>query len=203
MEQNRLNTVRMEKALLETIEAIGSALEKRDPYTAGHQRQVAKLAHAIAQEMKLPQEIAEGIYMGCLIHDIGKIYIPAEILSRPGKLTAPEFEIIKCHSQVGYDIIKGIEFPWPVAKMILEHHERLNGSGYPQGLKGDEISLEARILAVSDVVEAMASHRPYRPAVGLDSALDEISQNRGTLYDPQAVDVCLRLFREKSFQFDG
>ncbi|MDO8598324.1 MAG: PAS domain S-box protein [Sulfuricaulis sp.] len=203
MEQNRLNTVRMEKALLETIEAIGSALEKRDPYTAGHQRQVAKLAHAIAQEMKLPQEVAEGIYMGCLIHDIGKIYIPAEILSRPGKLTTPEFEIIKCHPQVGYDIIKGIEFPWPVAKMILEHHERLNGSGYPQGLKGSEISLEARILAVADVVEAMASHRPYRPAVGLDNALEEINQNRETLYDPQAVDVCLRLFREKGFQFDG
>jgi PAS domain S-box-containing protein/putative nucleotidyltransferase with HDIG domain len=203
MEQNRLNTVRMEKALLETIEAIGSALEKRDPYTAGHQRQVAKLAHAIAQEMKLPQEVTEGIYMGCLIHDIGKIYIPAEILSRPGKLTAAEFEIIKCHPQVGYDIIKGIEFPWPVAKMILEHHERMNGSGYPQGLKGDEISLEARILAVADVVEAMASHRPYRPAVGLENALEEISQNRETLYDPQAVDVCLRLFREKGFQFDG
>ncbi|MCR4331384.1 MAG: PAS domain S-box protein [Sulfuricaulis sp.] len=202
MEQNRLNTVRMEKALLETIEAIGSALEKRDPYTAGHQRQVAKLAHAIAQEMKLPQEVAEGIYMGCLIHDIGKIYIPAEILSRPGKLTAPEFEIIKCHPQVGYDIIKGIEFPWPVAKMILEHHERLNGSGYPQGLKGGEISLEARILAVADVVEAMASHRPYRPGLGVDKALEEISQNRETLYDPQAVDVCLRLFREKGFQFD-
>jgi putative nucleotidyltransferase with HDIG domain len=202
MEQNRLNTVRMEKALLETIEAIGSALEKRDPYTAGHQRQVAKLAHAIAQEMKLPQEVTEGIYMGCLIHDIGKIYIPAEILSRPGKLTTAEFEIIKCHPQVGYDIIKGIEFPWPVAKMILEHHERLNGSGYPQGLKGGEISLEARILAVADVVEAMASHRPYRPAVGLDNALEEISQNRETLYDPQAVDVCLRLFREKGFQFD-
>lgn len=203
MEQNRLNAIRMKKALLETIEAIGSALEKRDPYTAGHQRQVAKLAHAIAQEMKLPQEVAEGIYMGCLIHDIGKIYIPAEILSRPGKLTAPEFEIIKCHPQVGYDIIKGIEFPWPVAKMILEHHERLNGSGYPQGLKGDEISLEARILAVADVVEAMASHRPYRPAVGLDNALEEINQNREILYDPQAVDVCLRLFRGKGFQFDG
>jgi PAS domain S-box-containing protein/putative nucleotidyltransferase with HDIG domain len=203
MEQNRLNTARMEKALLETIEAIGSALEKRDPYTAGHQRQVAKLAHAIAQEMKLPQAVAEGIYMGCLIHDIGKIYIPAEILSRPGTLTNAEFEIIKCHPQVGYDIIKGIEFPWPVAKMILEHHERMNGSGYPQGLKGGEISLEARILAVADVVEAMASHRPYRPAVGLDRALEEISQNREILYDPQAVDVCLRLFREKGFQFDG
>lgn len=202
MEQNRLNTARMEKALLETIEAIGSALEKRDPYTAGHQRQVAKLAHAIAQEMKLPQEIAEGIYMGCLIHDIGKIYIPAEILSRPGTLTNAEFEIIKCHPQVGYDIIKGIEFPWPVAKMILEHHERMNGSGYPQGLKGDEISLEARILAVADVVEAMASHRPYRPAVGLDRALEEISQNREILYDPRAVDVCLRLFREKGFKFE-
>jgi PAS domain S-box-containing protein/putative nucleotidyltransferase with HDIG domain len=201
MEENRLNSARMEKALLETIEAIGSALEKRDPYTAGHQRQVAKLAHAIAQEMKLPQKVVEGIYMGCLIHDIGKIYIPAEILSRPGKLSVAEFEIIKCHPQVGYDIVKGIEFPWPVAQMILEHHERLNGSGYPQGLKEDEISIEAKILAVADVVEAMASHRPYRPAVGLDNALEEISENRGTLYDPQAVDVCLRLFREKGFTF--
>jgi putative nucleotidyltransferase with HDIG domain len=203
MAENRQHTAQMEKALLDTVEAIGSALEKRDPYTAGHQRRVAKLAHAMAQEMELPQQVVQGIYMGCLIHDIGKIYIPAEILSRPGKLSAAEFEIIKCHPQVGYDIIKGIEFPWPVARMILEHHERLDGSGYPQGLKGDEISFEARILSVADVVEAMASHRPYRPAVGRDRALEEISRNHGIFYDPQAVDVCLRLFREKGFQFDA
>jgi PAS domain S-box-containing protein len=202
MEENRQNAARMQKALLETVEAIGSALEKRDPYTAGHQRQVAKLAHAIAQEMHLPQEAVEGIYMGSLIHDVGKIYVPAEILSRPGKLSEAEFNLIKAHPQVGYDIIKGIEFPWPVAKMILQHHERLDGSGYPQGLKGEEISLEARILAVADVVEAMASHRPYRPGLGIDKALEEVSRNRGTLYDLQAVDICLRLFREKEFSFE-
>jgi PAS domain S-box-containing protein len=202
MEENRQNAARMQKALLETVEAIGSALEKRDPYTAGHQRQVAKLAHTIAQEMHLPREAVEGIYMGSLIHDVGKIYVPAEILSRPGKLSEAEFNLIKAHPQVGYDIVKGIEFPWPVAKMILQHHERLDGSGYPQGLKGDEISLEARILAVADVVEAMASHRPYRPGLGLDKALEEISRNRGALYDSQAVDVCLRLFREKGFSFE-
>lgn len=202
MEENRQNTARMESALLETIDAMSSALEKRDPYTAGHQRQVAKLAHAIAQEMKLPQKTVEGIYMGGLIHDIGKIYVPAEILSRPGHLSEVEFNLIKTHPQVGYEIIKGIEFPWPVAHMILEHHERLDGSGYPQGLKADEISLEARILAVADTVEAMASHRPYRPALGLDKALDEIRKNRGTLYDPTAADACLRLFTEKGFKFD-
>ncbi|GAB4508751.1 MAG: hypothetical protein Tsb0026_07840 [Sulfuricaulis sp.] len=202
MEENRQNAERMQKALLETVEAIGSALEKRDPYTAGHQRQVATLAHAIAQEMHLPQEAVEGIYMGSLIHDVGKIYVPAEILSRPGKLSEAEFNLIKAHPQVGYDIIKGIEFPWPVAQMILQHHERLDGSGYPQGLKGDAISLEARILAVADVVEAMASHRPYRPGLGMDKALEEISQNRGVLYDPQAVDVCLQLIQEKGFTFE-
>jgi PAS domain S-box-containing protein/putative nucleotidyltransferase with HDIG domain len=202
MEENRQHAARLQKALLETVEAIGSALEKRDPYTAGHQRQVAKLAHAIAQEMHLPQEAVEGIYMGSLIHDVGKIYVPAEILSRPGKLSEAEFNLIKAHPQVGYEIIKGIEFPWHVGKMILQHHERLDGSGYPQGLKGDEVCLEARILAVADVVEAMASHRPYRPSLGLEAALEEISQNRGRLYDPQAVDVCLRLFREKGFTFE-
>jgi HD-GYP domain-containing protein (c-di-GMP phosphodiesterase class II) len=140
--------------------------------------------------------------MGSLIHDVGKIYVPAEILSRPGKLSDAEFNLIKAHPQVGYDIIKGIEFPWHVGKMILQHHERLNGSGYPQGLKGDEVCLEARILAVADVVEAMASHRPYRPSLGLETALEEISRNRGVLYDPQVVDICLRLFREKGFTFE-
>lgn len=202
MEESRQNAAKLSKTLLETIGTIGSALEKRDPYTAGHQRQVAKLAHAIAQEMKLAPEVVEGIYMGGLIHDVGKIYVPAEILSRPGRLSEPEFNLVKAHPQVGYDIVKGIDFPWPVAQMILQHHERLNGSGYPQGLKGDEICLEARILAVADVVEAMASHRPYRPGLGTDKALEEISRNRGILYDAQAVDVCLSLFREKGFTFE-
>lgn len=202
MEENRQNAARLEQVLIKTIESIGSALEKRDPYTAGHQHQVAKLAHAIAQEMKLPQKVVEGIYMGGLIHDIGKIYVPAEILSRPGRLSEAEFNLIKAHPQVGYDIVKGIEFPWPITQMILQHHERLDGSGYPQGLKDGEIALEAKILAVADVVEAMASHRPYRPGLGLDKALNEIGKNRGILYDPSAVDACLRLFQEKGFKFE-
>ncbi len=203
MDENRQNAARLEQVLIKTIESIGSALEKRDPYTAGHQHQVAKLARAIAREMNLPRQIVEGIYMGGLIHDIGKIYVPAEILSRPGRLSEAEFNLIKAHPQVGYDIVKGIEFPWPVTQMILQHHERLDGSGYPQGLKDGDIALEAKILAVADVVEAMASHRPYRPGLGLDKALDEIRKNRGTLYDPTAVDACLRLFNEKAFKFDA
>lgn len=203
MEENRRNAAKLQKALLETVEAMGSALEKRDPYTAGHQRRVAKLARAVAQEMKLPRETVEGIYMGGLIHDIGKIYVPAEILNRPGRLNEAEFNLIRTHSQVGYDIIKGIEFPWPVAQMVLQHHERLNGSGYPQGLKGEAICPEARIMAVADVVEAISSHRPYRPGLGLDKALDQIAGNRGILYDADAVDACVRLFREKGFTFES
>lgn len=189
-------------ALVQTIRAIARTVEKRDPYTSGHQQRVAELSTAIARELNLPEERIEGIRLGATIHDIGKVYIPAEILNRPGKLSDAEFEIIKSHAQVGWDIVKDIEFPWPVAEMILQHHERLDGSGYPHGLKGEAITLEARILAVADTVEAMASHRPYRPGLGVDAALEEIAKNRGKLYDAEVVDACLRLFREKGFGFE-
>jgi hypothetical protein len=183
-----------------TIHALASAVEMRDPYTAGHQRGVAQLACAIAKEMGLAEEQIEGIRMAGLIHDIGKINVPAEILSKPGTLNGLEFGLIKTHPQVGHDILNGtLEFPWPVAQIVLQHHERMDGSGYPQGLSGEEILLEARILGVADVVEAMASHRPYRPALSVSQALEEISQNRGILYDPEVVDACLKVFTEKGF----
>jgi HD-GYP domain-containing protein (c-di-GMP phosphodiesterase class II) len=172
-------------------------VEAKDPYTAGHQRRVAEIACAIALEMGLSQERIEGILMAGTMHDIGKVSIPAEILSSPRRLTALEFSLIKTHAQSGYDILKDIKFSWPIARMVQEHHERMDGSGYPQGLKGIDILLESRILAVADVVEAMATHRPYRAALGVDLALREITENRGVLFDTEAVDACLRLFREK------
>jgi len=193
---------RLKQALVGTIQAVATTVEKRDPYTAGHQQRVAKLCVAIGQELGLDKERVEGVRLGALIHDIGKIYVPAEILNRPGKLSAAEFEIIKSHPQVGYDIVKDVTFPWPVADMILQHHERLDGSGYPNGLKGEQIILEARILAVADVVEAITAHRPYRPGRGLEVALAEIVQQRDRHYDPAVVDACLRLFREKGFAFE-
>ncbi len=200
-QQEHLRTVEnLKESLIGTIKAFSMALEKRDPYTAGHQNRVAELAAAIAGEMGLPEDRIEGIRLGAMIHDIGKISVPAEILNRPGKLTPAEFEIIKSHPQTGYDIVSDIQFPWPVADMILQHHERMDGSGYPLGLNADEIILEARILAVADVVEAINAHRPYRPAIGLDTALEEIESNRGRYYDPVVVDACLRLFREKGYQ---
>lgn len=189
--------------LRQTIETVALAVEKRDPYTAGHQRRVADLAVAIGQELGMTGERLEGLRLGATIHDIGKIYVPAEILARPGKISAAEFEIIKAHAQIGYDIMKGVDFPWPVAQMILQHHERLDGSGYPNGAKGGDIILESRILAVADVVEAMASHRPYRPGLGIEAALKEIAAKRGNWFDPAAVDACLRLFRDKGFKLDG
>jgi len=192
----------LRQGLIGTIVAVSRAVEARDPYTAGHQQRVARLARCIAQEMRLNAERIEGLRMGATIHDIGKIHLPAEILSNPGKLSAMEFELIKTHAQVGYDILKDIPFPWPVADIAWQHHERINGTGYPQGLKGDEICLEARIVAVADVVEAMSSHRPYRPALGIDAALEEIETHRGQWFDPAAVDACLKLFREKKFSFD-
>lgn len=191
--------VKLRRSLEGTVEAIAATVETRDPYTAGHQRRVADLARAIGREMGLSEDVQEGLHFGALIHDLGKVQIPAEILSKPTKLTKLEFELIKVHPQAGYDIIKGIEFPWPVAAMVHQHHERLDGSGYPQGLKGDAIALEARILAVADVVEAMASHRPYRPGLGIEAALKEIEAKRGIWFDPAPVDACLRLFREKRF----
>lgn len=192
----------LKRTLDGTVDALSTTLEMRDPYTAGHQKRVALIACKIAEEMGLPDNQIEGIKVMGLLHDIGKIVVPAEILSKPGKINEYEFHIIKAHSQVGYDILKGIELPWPVAMATIQHHERLDGSGYPQGLKGDEIILEARILAVADVLEAMASHRPYRPALGLDKALNELAQKKGTFYDAEVVDACLRLFVEKHFRYE-
>jgi len=197
---SRRNSVeQLRKALGGTIQAIASVVETKDPYTAGHQRRVADIARAIAREMGLSPEQISGLRMAAIIHDIGKVSVPSEILSSPRKLTALEFNLIKTHAQSGYDIVKDIEFPWPIARMIIEHHERMDGSGYPNGLTGDKILPESRILAVADVVEAMATHRPYRPSLGLEKALDEIAKNRGRLYDPEVVDACLRLFREKGY----
>ncbi len=190
------------RALDATIQAMGLTIEMRDPYTAGHQRRVSKLSCAIAQEMGISPNQIDGLRMAGDIHDIGKIYIPAEILSKPGQLTDIEFTIIKTHPQVGFDILKAIDFPWPIAQIVLQHHERLNGSGYPAGLKGNEILLEARILLVADVVEAMSSHRPYRPAHGIERALGEIQTQSGQLYDPAVVEACVHLFRDKGFVLD-
>lgn len=192
---------RLEKSMEGTIQAVASTVEMRDPYTAGHQRRVAELATAIAKELDLPEEEIKAIRMTGSVHDIGKIYVPAEILNRPGRLTPVELTLVKSHAQVGYDILKGVDLSWPVAEMVLQHHERLDGSGYPRGLRGDEILMGARILAVADVVEAMASHRPYRPGLGLEQAIDEITTHRGTLYDPAAVDACLVLFRDNRARF--
>jgi PAS domain S-box-containing protein len=194
---------RLNSAMMHTIEAVSIALEKRDPYTAGHQKRVSSLSAAIASEMGYSDERIEGIRLGSMVHDIGKISVPAEILNRPGKLSKDEFGIIKAHPEAGYDILKGVDFPWPIAQMTLQHHERVDGSGYPQGLKGDEIVAEARILAVADVVEAITSHRPYRASLGLDTALGEIERGRGSAYDAEVVDACLRLFRVRGFEWDG
>ncbi len=193
---------KLREALGAIIQTVALTVETKDPYTAGHQRRVSDLARAVANEMGLSAEQIDGIRMAGAIHDLGKIGVPAEILSKPGQLDDFQYGLIQAHSQVGYDILKTIEFPWPVAQIVLQHHERLDGSGYPAGLSGEEILLEARILAVADVVEAMASFRPYRPALGIDKALEEISQNRGILYDPEAIDACLRLFTEKGFEFE-
>ena len=192
----------LRETFIETVNALASTIEMKDPYTAGHQRWVTSLACAIAKEMELSEKQIEGIRMAGLIHDIGKINIPAEILSKPGHLSEIQYNMVTMHPQVGCDILKEIQFPWPVAEIVLQHHERMDGSGYPQGLSGEEIRLEARILAVADAVEAMSSHRPYRPAHGIEKALEEISQCKGILYDSEVVDACLKLFNEKRFTFD-
>ncbi len=192
----------LRKAIGGTIQAIALVLEARDPYTAGHQRRVANLARSIATEMRLSSDVIEGIRMAAVIHDIGKISVPAEILSKPAKLTEKEFGFIEEHPQAGYEILKDVEFPWPVAEIIYQHHERIDGSGYPRGIKGDDVLLEARIIALADVIEAMASHRPYRPARGVDAALGEIKKNKGILYDPRVVDACVKLFEEKGYTLD-
>jgi PAS domain S-box-containing protein len=196
--QDTLESLR--KAFSTIIQVMVSTVEARDPYTAGHQARSADLSRAIATEMGLSQDKIDGLRMAGSVHDIGKLSIPAEILSKPKKLSEIEFSLIKEHSQKGYDILKEVESPWPLAQIVYQHHERMNGSGYPRNLKGDDILLEARILAVADVVEAMASYRPYRPALGLEAALEEIAKNKGTLYDNAVAEVCLRLFQEKGYR---
>ena len=187
------NIQKLQNAQEQTVAALASTTEIRDPYTSGHQNNVTKIACSIAEHMGLSAELIKGLRIAGLLHDIGKISVPAEILSKPGKITKDERNIMKNHCRVGYDILKGIEFQWPVAKIVLQHHERMDGSGYPLGIQGEEILLEARILAVADVIEAMSSHRPYRAALGLDEALAEIRKNRGVLFDPVVVDACLEL----------
>ncbi len=198
----REGLTKLRSTLKASIDSLSSAIEMRDPYTAGHQERVTRLARAIAVEMGLAEERVEAIEIAGVIHDIGKLYVPAEILSKPTKLTDLEYALIKMHAQAGYTILSKIDFPWPIARIVHEHHELINGSGYPQGLSGKDILLEAKIICVADVVEAMSSHRPYRPALGIGAALDEITQKRGILFEREVVDACLRLFREKHFKFD-
>lgn len=192
---------KLRKAMGATIQAITLTVEMRDPYTAGHQRRVSDLARSIADALGFSAEKIDAIRMAASIHDLGKISVPAEILSKPGRLTETEHTLLRTHSQVGYVILKQIDFPWPIAQIVLQHHERINGSGYPQKLRGDEILFEAKILGVADVVEAMVSHRPYRKAFSQDKALEEIRRNRGVLYDPNVVDSCLSLFNGKEYEF--
>jgi PAS domain S-box-containing protein len=192
---------RWHDSLEATIAAIASTVEMRDPYTAGHQQRVAALAVAIARDLQLSEHQIRGLYLASVIHDVGKIHIPAEILTKPGKLSSLEFQMIQGHAEAGYEIVKGVEFPWPIAEMVRQHHERLDGSGYPRGLQGDAMLEEAKILAVADVVEAMTSRRPYREPLGIDAALAEIAQGKAIKYDPAAVDVCVALFRQNRFAF--
>ncbi|HEY0844896.1 MAG TPA: MASE3 domain-containing protein [Noviherbaspirillum sp.] len=192
---------RLKKSMESTIRAIASTIEMRDPYTSGHQQRVAELGAAIGREMGLDESRVYGIYLSGIVHDLGKINVPAEILCKPGRLQEVEFELIKGHAKAGHDILMPVDFPWPIADIVLQHHERVDGSGYPNGLTGDAILLEARIIAVADVVEAISSHRPYRPAFGIEAGLKEIRTHRGTKYDPAVVDACLKLFNEGRFQF--
>lgn len=201
-EEISLNFERLKKTSTSIIFTMAKILELRDPYTAGHQQRVARLACAIAREMGLDEDEVDGIFMAALIHDIGKIYVPAEILNRPAKLNETEMDLVKTHPSIGYDIVKEIDFAQPVDRIVVQHHERIDGSGYPNGINGNDIILQARILAVADVVEAMASHRPYRPALSLEETLDEIDRYRDVLYDGHVVDACMKIFKESSFKFE-
>ncbi len=197
--QNNLD--KFQRAMVGIVQAISMAIELRDPYTAGHQLRVAELACAIARELKLDEDAVYGLRMASVLHDLGKITVPAEILTRPGRLNDLEYGIIKNHVQAGYDIIKKIEFPWPLAEIVMQHHERIDGSGYPRGMVGDEIMFEAKILSVADVFETIASHRPYRPSLGINRAIEEVSVNKGILYDGKVAEACVLLVEEKRFEF--
>lgn len=201
-ERNRM-LQHLQRSLISTVQAMAAMTEKRDPYTAGHQRNVTKLSSAIAAEMKLDEDRSRGLWLAAMIHDIGKIGVPADILTKPARLTPPERSLVETHVLVGYDILKDMEFPWPIARMVLEHHERVNGSGYPNRLTGDQMLVESKIIAVADVVEAIAMHRPYRAARGQEAALAEIKKNRGILYDSEVVDACVRLFEKKGYRLEG
>lgn len=192
-------SIALENVLFQTIDAIGNTIEKKDPYTSGHQRRTALLSARIARELGLPQRAILGVWLGALIHDVGKIYVPVELLSRPGRLSRVELELIREHPSVGYDIVRHIDFPWPVADTVRQHHERLDGTGYPDGLVGDAIVLEARIVSVADVFEAMTSHRPYRPALPKDRAITELLAGRDRVYDASIVDACLSIVAAEDF----
>ncbi|PID39416.1 MAG: two-component system response regulator [Proteobacteria bacterium] len=202
-EELSLNMQRIQQAMEGFVQAIALAVEMRDPYTSGHQHRVSDLADAIGREMNLSEDRVYGLKMASVIHDLGKITIPGEILCKPGKLSKPEYEMIKTHAQSGYDILKKIDFPWPLADIVLQHHERLDGSGYPRGLSGEQILLEARILSVADVFETIGSHRPYRPSLGIQKAISELTENQDRLYDPDVVRACLVLFNEKGYQLQA
>ena len=193
---------KLQKFIEGTAYIIMKVVETRDPYSIGHQQRVSKLATAIAQEMKLPQDKIEGVRFASLVHDVGKINLPTEIVSKPSKLVEVEFNLIKNHPRIGYDILKKVDFPWPIAEIVFQHYEKIDGSGYPRGLKGDEILMEAKILGVVNVVEAMSSYKSYRPALSIDESLAEISRNKNILFDPEVVDTCLRLFKEEGFRFE-
>ena len=192
---------RLHRVMGSVIDVLVSTVESRDPYTSGHQKRVSDLSRAVAAEMGMSPSRVEEIRIAGEVHDLGKVSIPADILSMPRKLKKQEFALIMTHSQNGYEILKDVNFDWPIAEIVYQHHERMDGSAYPRGLKGDEICMDARIICVADVVEAMSSHRPYRPALGIEPALSEISQGRGTRYDSHVVDACIRVFREHHYQF--
>lgn len=194
--------IKLQKIIEDIADIITKVIELRDPYSIGHLQRVSKLAMAIAQEMKLPQDKIKGIKIASLVHDIGKVNLPSEIVRKPGKLIEVEFNLIKSHPKISYDLLKRIDFPWPIAEIVFQHQEKIDGSGYPRGLKGDEICIEAKILGVANVVEAMSSYRSYRPALIIDEALNEIEKNKNIIFDPEVVDACIKLFKEKGFKFE-
>ena len=196
---NQYNQIR--KLVYQIMDAVLKVFELKDPYTAAHQKKVALLSSAIAKEMNLSEGQIESIYIAAMIHDIGKISVPSEILSKPDAINEAEYTLIKNHPEIAFETLKDIESPWQTTEIIMQHHERLDGSGYPLGLAGEDIILEAKILGVADVIEAMSSHRPYRPSLGIDQALEEMVKNKGKLYDPKVVDACVSVFNEKKFDF--